>query len=437
MPEIPIPRQLVNELALSTGLNNPGRASIREVVHLVNLLEKKTGIKFIRMDMGVPGLPAPEIAINAEIEALKNGVASRYPAIEGVAELKNEASRFIELFLNISISPSGCIPTCGSMQASFICFLTLNRIYPDRNATLFIDPGFPVHKQQIRNLGQEMYSFDIYDFRGKKLRDKLRSEFEAHDISSILYSNPNNPSWICLDEEELAIIAETANEYGVIVIEDLAYLGMDFRKDISDPGKSPYQATIARYTDNYVLLLSASKIFSYAGQRLGILVIPDALFRRNFPELKKYHNTENLGNAAIYSALYATTAGAPHSAQLAVATMLKEVNDNHYKLTYDVKKYGERAGFLKQLFINNGFRIVYDKDQDVPLADGFYFTVSYPGMSGSELLKELLHYGISTITLDITGSTRSEGLRICVSQTGPETYDTLRERLELFRLNHT
>jgi len=436
MTEFPIPDQLVNELALKTGLKDPGKASIREIVNLVNLLEKKTGIKFIRMDMGVPGLPSPDIAVTAEINALQNGVASRYPAIEGVAELKMEASRFVNLFLDVEVSPAGCLPTCGSMQASFICFLTLNRIYPDRQATLFIDPGFPVHTQQIQVLGHKMYSFDIYDFRGKKLRDKLKSEFEAHEISTMLYSNPNNPSWICLDEEELKIIADTAGEYGVTVIEDLAYFGMDFRKDISEPGKSPFQSTVAKYTDNYVLLLSASKIFSYAGQRLGILVMSDTLFNKDFPELVKYHKTANLGHAAIYSALYATTAGVTHSAQMAVAKMLKEVNDNHYKLTEDVRKYGERARFLKHLFVENGFRIVYDKDQDVPIADGFYFTVSYPEMSGSELLKELLNYGISTITLDITGSTRTEGLRICVSQTGPETYDTLKERLSIFRSYH-
>jgi len=70
---------------------------------------------------------------------------------------------------------------------------------------------------------------------------------------------------------------------------------------------------------------------------------------------------------------------------------------------------------MKKYFLSNGFKIVYDKDLDVPVADGFYFTISYPGMSGRELLQELLSYGISAITLDITGSEKKEGLRACVS----------------------
>ena len=67
------------------------------------------------------------------------------------------------------------------------------------------------------------------------------------------------------------------------------------------------------------------------------------------------------------------------------------------------------------MFLENGFRIVYDKDLDVPIGDGFYFTFSYPGFSGDELLEEMIYYGISAITLDITGSQRKEGIRACVS----------------------
>ena len=67
------------------------------------------------------------------------------------------------------------------------------------------------------------------------------------------------------------------------------------------------------------------------------------------------------------------------------------------------------------MFTDNGFSIVYDKDEDQPIADGFYFTFSYPGFSGEELLEEMIYYGISAIALSITGSLRLEGIRACVS----------------------
>ena len=77
------------------------------------------------------------------------------------------------------------------------------------------------------------------------------------------------------------------------------------------------------------------------------------------------------------------------------------------------------------MFLTNGFNIVYDTDLDEPIADGFYFTISYPGLTGSELLEELLYYGISAISLDITGSDRHEGLRACVSNVSREQFADL------------
>jgi aspartate/methionine/tyrosine aminotransferase len=434
---IPIPREVIDTVAEKSGIPSPGNASIREIVHLANQLEKETGIRFIRMEMGVPGLKPPEIATQAETDALKRGVASVYPPIEGVGSLKAETSRFLKLFLDIDVNAAGCIPTCGSMQGSCAGFLTVNRTDRNKEGTLFIDPGFPVHKQQCRVLGHDYYSFDIYDYRGDKLKDKLKSYLDTGKISSLLYSNPNNPSWICLNEEELSVIGELANQYDVIVMEDLAYFGMDFRRDISKPGMPPFQHTVAKYTDNYILLISTSKVFSFAGQRMAMMAVSDKIFHRKYPDLLRYYSSDVLGHTIIYGALYALSAGASHSAQLAVASLLKATNDGVYSPFNEIRKYGEWASHMKELFIGNGFRIVYNMDMNVPIADGFYFTVSYPGLTGSQLLEELLRYGISAITLDITGSTRTEGLRICVSQFSNELIPVLAERLNRFGKDHS
>ena len=347
-------------------------------------LRGKTGIKFVRMEMGVPGLPAPSIGIDAEIAALKKGVASVYPDISGIPSLKRETSRFIKLFLNVDIQPEGCIPTVGSMMGAMVSFLVANRNDRTKEGTLFIDPGFPVQKQQVKMLGHDYSSFDIYNFRGKKLREKLESYLESGKISSLLFSNPNNPSWICLTEEELEIIGDLARKYDVIVIEDLAYFGMDFRKDYLVPGQPPFQPTIGRYTDDYVMLISSSKIFSYAGQRIGMMAISDHLFERSYPDLLRYYSTDKFGHSAIFGALYGLSAGVTHSVQYGLAAFIKAVNDGEYKYTDDVREYGEKAKEMKKMFLTNGFQIVYDRDLEEPLADGFYFTICYPGMPGED-----------------------------------------------------
>ncbi len=432
----PINFEIVTQKIKDSKLDDIGKATIREIKKLVDDIEKATGEKFVRMEMGIPGLPPAKVGVLAEIEALKKGVAAIYPDIYGIAPLKTEASRFIKLFMNIDVSPEGCIPTAGSMMGSFASFMTINRCNPEKNTVLLINPGFPVHMQQLQVLGIKSESFDVYNYRGEKLRDKLESYLSKGNVSCLLYSNPNNPSWICFTEKELKIIGELCSKYDVIPIEDLAYFAMDFRKDFSKPGQPPFQPSVANYTNQFILTISSSKAFSYAGQRIGLLVISDDLFNRSYPHLKNYYAKDLFGYSMIFGTLYALSAGITHSSQYALAEILRAANDGEFNFIDEVKEYGEKAKIMKELFTRYGFRIVYDKDEDEPIADGFYFTISYPGMNGGELLKELLYYGISAITLQITGSERTEGLRACVSLVQRSQFPDLEYRLKKFQEDH-
>ncbi len=427
----PIKKTIVDSKIKELRIANVGKASIREIVALVNLIEQETGIKYIRMEMGVPGLPPAQVGVDAEIEALKRGVASIYPVIDGIKPLKEQASMFIKNFMNVEVNARGCIPTVGSMQGTFSAFLAAGCTKKEKDTALFIDPGFPVQKQQMMVLGLKYKTFDVFNFRGEKLRSKLEEFLSDGNINSIIYSNPNNPAWICFTEEELQIIGGLADKYNVIVMEDLAYFGMDFRNDISQPGVPPFQPTVARYTNNYVLFISSSKIFSYAGQRCGLMIISDELYNREYPDLQVRFESPTFGSTIVLRLLYSISSGASHSAQWALAAMLEAANKGEFNFVDGVKAYGDKAKVMKKLFIENGFEIVYKTDLDKPIADGFYFTLSYPGMTGNQLVENLLYYGISAIALDNTGSDE-EGIRACVSFVQPSQFNDLQLRLGLF-----
>ena len=426
-----IKKELVDSVFAQFGESDITQLSIREVGKLVAKIEEVSGEEFIHMEMGVPGLPASSIGVAAEKVALDLGLANSYPNIEGIQSVKNEIARFAKLFINLDVSPLNCVPTSGGMQGSFAALLAAGRTNPQKPYTLFIDPGFPVNKSQLHLLGLPFKSFDILNFRGEKLRQKLESYLVVINVCTITYSSPNNPSWISLSEEELQIIGELATKYDAIVVEDLAYFGMDFRKDYGKPGVEPYQPTIARYTENYILLLSASKIFSYAGQRIGMMITSEKLRTRKYPNLKNYFTSDVLGHFITYGVLYATTAGTAHTAQYALAEMLKAANDGSIDFVADLQPYKEKAKQMKEIFLKHGFYIVYC-DNDGDLADGFYFTIAYPGMTSAQLMKEFLYYGISAISLNITGSENVNGLRACVSFVRFDQIPLLDIRLKTF-----
>ena len=435
MMETPIKRDIVDGLIAELGIEDFSKATIREVKQVAAKAEKASGVEFIKMEMGIPGLPAAQVGVDAQIKALQEGIAHSYPDIQGAPVLKQEASRFVKAFIGLDVAPECCVPVSGSMQGTFASFLTCSQADKQKDTILFIDPGFPVQKMQLQVQGVKYETFDVYDYRGEKLGPKLESYLSRGNICALVYSNPNNPAWICLNEDELNIIGCLATKYDTIVMEDLAYFAMDFRKDLSVPFQPPYQPSVGRYTDNYILLISGSKAFSYAGERIGVTCISNKLFHRHYPDLAARY--EGLAFGPVFSTrmLYALSSGTSHSAQFALAAMLKAASDGTYNFRKEVSVYGERARRLKEIFCRYGFHIVYDKDLDEPVADGFYFTIGYKGMTSGELAKELMYYGVSAICLITTGS-HQEGLRVCTSFIENHQYAQLEDRMKIWKANH-
>ena len=301
---------------------------------------------------------------------------------------------------------------------------------------MFIDPGFPIQKSQLRIIGVKWEWFDIYHYRGEALRAKMEEYLSKGDIAAIVYSNPNNPAWICLEDSELKIIGELATRYDAVVMEDMAYFCMDFRRDMGKPYEPPYPPTVAKYTDNYVLMLSSSKIFSYAGQRMAVICISDRLFNTYYPALaERYGDSGIFGQTLIASILYMITSGCTASTQYAYAAMLDAAVEGRIDFVADTREYARRAERMKKIFTDNGFHIVYDYDVTQPVGDGFFFTLGYGKLSSGQLLKELLYYGVSSIALGTTGS-EQQGVRACTSRMREELYPVMEERMKAFRMDH-
>ena len=429
--------QIVTAEIAAMQLGDFSTATIRDIQSLSKVLEEKTGQPFIHLEMGVPGLKPSQIALQAEQKALAEGCAAIYPPNGGIPRIKRAASEFVKAFIGIDIDPLGCIPTTGSMQGTFATFMALSHAFrgTGKDTVLLIQPGFPVQTTQCDVIGLRHVGLDIYNYRGEALIRKLEEMVAEGNICAIVYSNPNNPSWVCFTDEELRGIGQLATRYDFIVLEDLAYFAMDFRRDLSHPYAAPYQATVARYTDNYVLWVSGSKAFSYAGQRIGVTCIGNRMYHRVFAPLQENFGVGEFGNFFCNRLMYTLSSGTTHSVQHAMAALMEAACSGAYNFLDDVKEYGRRAAFMKKVLLRNGFYLVYDNDMGEPLADGFYFTVQYPGMTDLELTKALMYYGISVYPLDTMGS-NEQGVRICTSFFKPEQEPLFEERIGHFHRTH-
>ena len=424
-------KDLVTQVIDEMGLGDFSEATIRDIQALSRVLEEKTGQPVIHLEMGVPGLQPSEIALRAEQEALASGCATIYPPNGGIPRIKQAASKFVKAFIGVDIPAEACIPTTGSMQGTFATFTAWHHAMPERDTVLLIQPGFPVQTTQCDVIGLKHIGLDIHGYRGPKLIEKLDSILSQGNICGIVYSNPNNPSWVCFNDQELKGIGRLATKHDVIVLEDLAYFAMDFRCDLSHPYEPPYQATVANYTDNYMLAVSGSKAFSYAGQRIGVMCISQKLYHRVYANMQDKFGVGEFGNFFANRLMYTFSSGTTHSVQHAMAALMEAAVEGRYNFLDDVKEYGRRARFMKDVLLSNGFYLVYDNDMGAPLADGFYFTVQYPGMNDLQLTRKLMYYGIAVYPLDTMGS-EQQGVRICTSFFSREQEPLFEQRIKQF-----
>lgn len=429
--------QIMAEACRRNNIIRPGIATIMDCAKLSAYLQEQTGIPVIHMELGSPGFAPNKVGIEAEKAALDAGVGSSYPPTDGLPVLKEASSRFVKAFLGLELAPLYHIPTTGSMLGAFGAFAAASQCVPGRKKILVIEPSFSANKQQMAILDIPWKGVEIAGMRQCGLEAGLRAELAGEEYAAIMYSNPNNPSWMCLSDEELKIVAKVADDTHTIVIEDLAYFCMDFRgAGFGIPGREPYPPTVSKYASRYIILLSASKIFSYAGQRIGVMCVGPELYHESYPELaRRYGGLGIFGLTLTGGILDMITSGCTASTQWGLAAMMDRSCEGSLDFVADVKAYGDRASKMKEIFLRHGFSISYDSDAEGPIADGFFFTLSYPGMDSGTLVEELLSYGVSTVSLDKMGSSR-DGVRVCSSRIQGHQFGLLEERMAAFAADH-
>ncbi len=416
------PRDAVDQALQQAGIDF-NQLDIQELWQQIDDLEKKLGLKYVRMDFGVPGLPPPQTAVWTQLQSIATEtVPATYPPAAGTTELKRAASAFLKSFLKLDIDAECCLPTCGATQAAFVAQAVAGRRDSTKNRVVHLEPGYPPVKEQTRFLGLEMSGIDLLEYRGARLIDQLHKHCQDGNTAAISWSSPNNPSGITLSEEELQGIAAVCKEHDVIAIEDAAYLCM------SRNSSPPRARSVAHFTDNFFLLLSASKMFSYAGERVGLLVTSRALWARSYEFLGRFFGCVQV-DQALKRAVFNLTAGAPHSAQLALAAAFNACARGEYDVIRVLSEYGRRADAVREILVQHRFRVLYTDD---PGDSGFYLTFAYPGFSAERLLKELLCQGIAALPLRLFGGSHPEGLRGCVGLLGAEDVKRLRQRMKVF-----
>ncbi|HVV67457.1 MAG TPA: aminotransferase class I/II-fold pyridoxal phosphate-dependent enzyme [Gammaproteobacteria bacterium] len=182
----------------------------------------------------------------------------------------------------VVIKPKNILFTIGGIGGMYNIFQVLNRRYP-RGKIVTAFPHYPPYEGAHGE--NNLFPIPVMSQKGYRLTADIlsvslrKAQYEAMregtQISAFLLCDPNNPLGTALTETELLKIAKVLKEYpDIYIILDEAYAELRFtgHKHTSLLSVAP------DLKDRILLMRSATKALSAAGERMAVTVVFDEAF---------------------------------------------------------------------------------------------------------------------------------------------------------------
>lgn len=224
--------------------------------------------------LGNPNVPTPEYVKAAAIDILTNMEPSAvhgYTVAPGNPEVRKALAASVNKRFGTDFTANNFFITAGAAAAITISFKALAE--KDDEFITFA-PFFPEYRAFVESVGGKLAVVKAQPADWQIDFAAFRQLINEH-TKAVIVNSPNNPSGAVYSEatikELAAILKEKQQEYGhpIFIIADEPY------REIAFEGyEVPY---IPDYYENTLVCYSYSKSFSLPGERIGYIVVPDAV----------------------------------------------------------------------------------------------------------------------------------------------------------------
>lgn len=219
------------------------------------------------MEVGQPGTSAPEGALRAAEEALRNERLGYTDAL-GIPDIRQGiANRYREIY-GLAVAPERIVVTTGSSAGFVLAFLAA---FDPGDRVALAAPGYPCYRNILSALGIEpvLLPAELSDrFQPTEaLLDKAR---ESGPLAGLIVASPSNPTGTMLGTQAMKDLAAYCAKHDTRLISDEIYHGITYESDAD---------CALAFNPDAVIINSFSKYFSMTGWRLGWMVMPDDLVR--------------------------------------------------------------------------------------------------------------------------------------------------------------
>ena len=226
----------------------------------------KRGEDVIILSVGDPDFATPEPIVDSAVAALRSG-DTHYTSMGGRQELRAAIAELAARRTGVSYGIDNAVVTAGTQNALFASSLCLaghdDEIIALEPMYLTYTSTLSVGGASLKLVGQSAPDFrpDV-DKIAQVITDKTRV---------IALTNPNNPTGVVLNPNELEGIAELARDNDLWVISDEVYCDVVFGEGFTSI------ASVPGMDERTVIVGSLSKSHAMTGWRIGWAVGPQAL----------------------------------------------------------------------------------------------------------------------------------------------------------------
>lgn len=211
----------------------------------------------ISLTLGQPDFNVPKCVSEGMKKAIDEG-KTKYTSNEGIPELRNEISKYLES-LNVHYNSDEICITVGGSQGLFAVFMA---VINEGEKVLIPDPAYPAYKAIVEMIGGCTVPYKLNDDFSINI-DEIEEQLKENDIEAIVLSYPCNPTGATLSKDDRDKLAVLFRKYDVKIITDEMYAALCYEDEYY---------SIAQYDEfkkNLIYVSGFSKMFSMTGLRLG------------------------------------------------------------------------------------------------------------------------------------------------------------------------
>jgi len=235
------------------------------IVNELKAAARARGEDIIDFGMGNPDQPTPQHIVDKLVDAAQRKDTHRYSMSKGVPRLRRAICNWYKSRYDVDLDPeTQAIVTIGSKEG--LAHLALACMGPG-DSVLVPNPAYPIHPYGFIIAGADVRHVPVNgenDFF-ESLESAIRESWPRPKMLVLNY--PGNPTTECVDLEFFERVVAIAREYGIWVIQDLAYADIVF-----DGYKAPSILQVEGAQDVAVEFFSLSKSYNMPGWRVGFMV---------------------------------------------------------------------------------------------------------------------------------------------------------------------